>query len=130
VFGNRILSKPAPPPLPTFNYGWDILGLVRSFFAHILKHDEHVYRIFTTQVLCALAVRLGAKMDQTAVDGIRDLIATTARDAEGRFQELKDLLHSLVNQSQNQAWRPEESVGLLRGIESVIELARSIGRLC
>ena len=23
VFGNRILSKPAPPPLPTFNYGWD-----------------------------------------------------------------------------------------------------------
>jgi hypothetical protein len=27
LFGNRILSKPAPPPLPTCNYAWDILTL-------------------------------------------------------------------------------------------------------
>jgi hypothetical protein len=31
VFGNRILSKPAPPPLPTFNYKWDILGRRKCF---------------------------------------------------------------------------------------------------
>src|SRR5438876_4148397 len=26
-FSNRILSKPAPPPLPTCNYNWDIFAL-------------------------------------------------------------------------------------------------------
>src|ERR1700730_873688 len=38
LFGNRILSKPAPPPLPTCNYDWDILQDLASTQFHEHEH--------------------------------------------------------------------------------------------
>src|SRR5712691_5234455 len=45
-FSNRILSKPAPPPLPTYNYNWDIFSghPTRSLYVwfHVTVEDEGV----------------------------------------------------------------------------------------
>jgi len=99
------------------------IDLITSYFAHELKTNERVYRIFTSQILSKVAARTAAP--QSGGEEFRILIRNLAADAERQLDAIQVELEKLVELGQSNSAKLDESSSLLMGIQTMLEAGRT-----